>query len=91
VIEWLAEEGAGVRPDFVLLDPPRAGAGREAISGIVRLCPPRIAPVACDPATLARDLRQLLDSGYAIRSLAVLDLFPRATMSRRWRRSNARG
>lgn len=79
--EWLAESGHGVRPDFVLLDPPRAGAGKDVARGIAGLRPARISYVSCDPTTLARDLAELVGAdgeGYAIRSLAVLDLFPQS-------------
>jgi 23S rRNA (uracil1939-C5)-methyltransferase len=62
-------------PDFVLLDPPRTGAA-EAIEGIASLKPSRITYVSCDPATLARDLRKLLDKGYSLSNAVAFDLFP---------------
>ena len=62
--------------DFVLLDPPRAGAESVVIKGILGLQPKRISYVSCDPATLARDLKKLIAGGYAIESLAGFDLFP---------------
>lgn len=61
-------------PEFVLADPPRAGLGKEVVSHLLRLSPPRITIVSCDPATLARDLAGL--SGYQIESLTLVDLFP---------------
>ena len=75
--EWLArhaEELGGA--DFILLDPPRAGAEPEAVRGIISLKPAHISYVSCDPATLARDLRLLLDADYYIHSLRAFDLFP---------------
>jgi len=63
-------------PDFVLLDPPRAGLGKQVVSRLVELRPPRITIVACDPSTLARDLSGLAASGYRIARLAMVDLFP---------------
>lgn len=63
-------------PDFVLADPPREGLGKSVVRELIRLKPPRLHVVACDPATLARDLRTLLDSGYRVDSLAMADLFP---------------
>ncbi|HTM48148.1 MAG TPA: class I SAM-dependent RNA methyltransferase [Bryobacteraceae bacterium] len=63
-------------PDFVLADPPRTGLGRPAASRLAGLKPPRIAIVACDPATLARDLPLLLSGGYRIARLTLVDLFP---------------
>lgn len=62
--------------DFVLADPPRAGIGEGVARELVRLGPERIALVACDPATLARDLRVLVGGGYSIEALELFDLFP---------------
>lgn len=62
--------------DFILLDPPRAGAENVVIKRMLDLHPARISYVSCDPATLARDLKKLIAGGYAIESLAGFDLFP---------------
>ncbi|MGC9334305.1 MAG: class I SAM-dependent RNA methyltransferase, partial [Anaerolineae bacterium] len=62
--------------DLVVLDPPRAGAGERTIGGIAALQPRRVAYVSCDPATFARDARRLVDSGYALRIVQPVDLFP---------------
>jgi 23S rRNA (uracil1939-C5)-methyltransferase len=62
-------------PDFVLLDPPRNGAA-ESISRISELNPASISYVSCDPTTLARDLRRLIDSGYDLQRVTAVDLFP---------------
>ena len=64
------------RPDFILADPPRAGLGKRVIQELVRIRSPRLAIVACDPATLARDLQGLLSAGYRIGKLTMVDLFP---------------
>ena len=63
-------------PDFVLADPPRAGLGKHAIRHLVRLRPKRIHIVACDPATLARDIGPLLAEGYLLDKMIFVDLFP---------------
>ena len=63
-------------PDLVLLDPPRAGAGPQVIERLAALAPHAVTYVSCDPATLARDLRMLLDYGYRIDSITALDMFP---------------
>ena len=74
--DWLLRRAAKIAPaDFVLLDPPRAGAA-EAVEGILTLRPRRISYVSCDPATLARDLRALTDGGYTLDSLRAFDMFP---------------
>ncbi len=63
-------------PDFVLADPPRTGLGKVVTAELLRLKPPRIVVVSCDPATLARDLAVLAGGGYGIERLTMLDLFP---------------
>ncbi|MET0735123.1 MAG: TRAM domain-containing protein [Microbacterium sp.] len=60
----------------VLLDPPRAGAGREVVQGIVALQPATVVYVACDPVALARDLATFRAAGYAVASVDAIDLFP---------------
>ncbi|MEU9003081.1 class I SAM-dependent RNA methyltransferase [Streptomyces sp. NPDC059982] len=62
--------------DLVVLDPPRAGAGKQTVRQVAALTPRRIAYVACDPAALARDLAYFKDNGYKVRTLRVFDLFP---------------
>ena len=63
--------------DFVLLDPPRTGAEKETIEILCRLRPKRICYVSCNPATLARDLRLLIDGGsYKIEEIRAFDFFP---------------
>lgn len=62
-------------PEFVLADPPRAGLGRNAAERLLALCPKTFVIVACDPATLARDLA-ILAQGYDIDGIAMVDLFP---------------
>jgi 23S rRNA (uracil1939-C5)-methyltransferase len=75
--DWLSRHAEELgRADFVLLDPPRAGAEPEAVRGILALQPRHISYVSCDPATLARDLRLLLDAGYRIDTVRAFDMFP---------------
>ena len=63
-------------PDFILADPPRSGLGKIAVRELVRLQPASITIVACDPATLARDLAALLAGGYKLENLTMVDVFP---------------
>jgi 23S rRNA (uracil1939-C5)-methyltransferase len=63
-------------PDFVLADPPRAGLGKIMVQRLAGLKPRRLALVACDPATLARDLSALTAYGYRITAMTLVDLFP---------------
>jgi len=64
------------RPDLVVMDPPRTGAGKVVIRSLVELGAPRIRYVSCDPATLARDIAPLLAAGYHIEEAHLFDLFP---------------
>ena len=63
-------------PDLVVVDPPRAGLGRDVTTILGKLRSPRITYVSCDPATLSRDLAALLESGYRLRKMQLVDLFP---------------
>ncbi len=63
-------------PDFVLADPPRAGLGPSVTHELLRLKPPRITLVSCEPATLARDLAVFVRGGYRLAGLTLVDLFP---------------
>jgi 23S rRNA (uracil1939-C5)-methyltransferase len=77
--EGLAERtlpALDVTPDIVLVDPPRAGVGKAALDAIVRMAPEKILYVSCDPATLARDARRLIRSGYGLARVTPFDMFP---------------
>ena len=63
------------RPDLIVLDPPRAGAA-DIVSHIAALKPARINYVSCDPTTLARDLRTLVENGFKLSELTAIDMFP---------------
>ena len=71
----LASGSLGGR-DLVVLDPPRTGAKRAVVDGIVALGPRAVAYVACDPAALARDVAIFTEHGYLLDSLRAFDLFP---------------
>jgi 23S rRNA (uracil1939-C5)-methyltransferase len=62
--------------DRIVVDPPRAGLGRLVVEQIIRLNPASLAYVSCDPATLARDARQLVAGGYRPGRVTPFDLFP---------------
>ena len=70
-------EKNGVRPDVVVVDPPRKGLNADTIEALSRMAPRRIVYVSCDPATLARDVALLKQRGYTLQSATAADLFPR--------------
>jgi 23S rRNA (uracil1939-C5)-methyltransferase len=80
------------RFDLVLLDPPRSGAF-EVLDQLADLGAPHVAYVACDPVTLARDLKKLVTRGYELVSASVFDMFPQTHHfeSLAWLRSAPRG
>lgn len=90
VERWL--RSPGLAPGVVslaLLDPPRSGLGAKSARDLVRLAPRSIVYVSCDPSTLARDLRVIVDGGYRLDAIEAIDLFPQtfhvetiATLSR---------
>jgi 23S rRNA (uracil1939-C5)-methyltransferase len=64
------------KADLVVLDPPRAGLTSDVIARLAKIAPRKITYVSCEPPTLARDLALFLRAGYALKSLALFDLFP---------------
>ena len=67
----------GVRPDVIVLDPPRAGCGEPVLKAIAQSKPKRVVYVSCNPATLARDLAYLDQHGYYTTKVQPVDMFPR--------------
>jgi 23S rRNA (uracil1939-C5)-methyltransferase len=65
-----------IQPDRILIDPPRAGLGPDVTEEIIRLSPTRLVYVSCDPSTLARDGKTLMEGGYTLKSVLPIDLFP---------------
>jgi 23S rRNA (uracil1939-C5)-methyltransferase len=63
------------RPDAIVVNPPRGGCARRVIEGIGRSGARRLVYVACDPATLARDVRRL-GTGWHLDRVRAFDLFP---------------
>jgi len=74
--EFLEKRGKKLRPDLVIVDPPREGLGKTVTRALAVLSAPQLVYVSCDPATLSRDLRGLLESGYRVEEVHLVDLFP---------------
>ena len=68
---------AGIRPDVIVVDPPRKGCGEDVIAAIRKMSPSRIVMVSCNSATAARDCARLAEIGYTPTKLRAVDMFPR--------------
>lgn len=73
---YVAGIAGKLRPELVVADPPRSGLGGRVCESIAKIRPKEFVYVSCDPATLARDLKQLTSSGLQISEMHLLDLFP---------------
>ncbi|MFC6238259.1 class I SAM-dependent RNA methyltransferase [Longivirga aurantiaca] len=76
VESWLLSPTASDSADLVVLDPPRSGAGTEVMDAVLDRAPRAIAYVACDPASLGRDLGHAVQAGWRVASVQGFDLFP---------------
>ena len=74
--EQYVGQASGLRPDLIVIDPPRGGLGETVVRSLAKLEAPRITYVSCDPSTLARDLRLMNDLGYRVEEAHLIDLFP---------------
>jgi len=73
--ELLAEQG--IRPDVIVLDPPRKGCSPDLLKTVAQMQPDRVVYVSCDPATLARDCAMLVELGFEVKKVTPVDMFPR--------------
>ena len=65
-----------VKPDLVVLDPPRSGIERRALAALVKMAPEQLVYISCNPATLARDAKHLIEAGYKLEESILMDMFP---------------
>ncbi|MDL4841763.1 23S rRNA (uracil(1939)-C(5))-methyltransferase RlmD [Aquibacillus rhizosphaerae] len=70
---WTAQ---GLKPDVIVVDPPRKGCDEALLEAMITMKPKRIVYVSCNPSTLARDLRILEDGGYETKQVQPVDMFP---------------
>ena len=68
-----------LRPDVIVVDPPRKGMSEEAVRAVCSMGPQRVVYVSCDPATLARDILRFTELGYTLREATAVDMFPRTS------------
>ena len=74
--QFLKNHVAELKPDLLVVDPPRAGLGESVVRELAKWKSPRLTYVSCDPATLSRDLAGLLAARYRIEQAHLIDLFP---------------
>lgn len=74
--QWVAQ---GVRPDVVVVDPPRTGCELPLLQAIGKARPKRLVYVSCNPSTLAKDCKVLLDGGYRLEWVQPVDMFPQTS------------
>jgi 23S rRNA (uracil1939-C5)-methyltransferase len=74
--EQFLQKSMNLKPDLMVVDPPRTGIGESAAKLLMAQRVPRIIYLSCDPTTLARDLHWLLDFGYRMEEVHLIDLFP---------------
>ncbi|TPW73539.1 class I SAM-dependent RNA methyltransferase [Schumannella sp. 10F1B-5-1] len=73
---WSPNERARLAAATVVLDPPRAGAGKQVVDALAAVGPAQLVYVACDPVAFARDAKLLAEHGYELGALRAFDLFP---------------
>lgn len=71
--KWLQQ---GIRPEVIIVDPPRKGCDPALLDAATGMAPERIVYVSCNPATLARDAKYLYELGYHVREVQPIDMFP---------------
>lgn len=73
MVEMAAE---GEKLDVVILDPPRSGSDENFLGALLKIAPPKVVYVSCNPETLARDLKVLTSNGYKVKEMVGVDMFP---------------
>ena len=72
------DEGGMAHPDVIVVDPPRKGCDEACLETMIKMQPKRIVYVSCNPATLARDLKYLMEQGYELKNARPYDMFPQS-------------
>ncbi len=69
----------GLKPDVIIIDPPRQGCDKEVIESITQMAPQKVVMISCNPSTAARDTKLLCENGYKLIKYTAVDLFPRTS------------
>lgn len=69
----------GIKPDVIIVDPPRKGLSLDVIDAICSMSPSRLVMISCNPTTAARDCKILVENGYEVNTITPVDMFPRTT------------
>ncbi|MFD2638068.1 23S rRNA (uracil(1939)-C(5))-methyltransferase RlmD [Piscibacillus salipiscarius] len=72
---WKAQ---GLKPDVIVVDPPRKGCDEELLKAMIDMKPEKIVYVSCNPSTLARDIKILANGGYSAKQIQPVDMFPQS-------------
>lgn len=75
--QTILDAAGGVRPDVVIMDPPRKGSTKELVDCLADIGVPKVVYISCDPDTLARDCAWFVERGYKMSAVQPVDLFPR--------------
>ena len=73
---WPKWSKDGIKPDVIIVDPPRKGLTESFIKASVAMQPEKITYVSCNPATMARDIKLYQELGYELKKVQPVDLFP---------------
>lgn len=74
--EWIQQ---GIRPDIIVADPPRTGCEPEFLQAIIAAKPKKFIYVSCNPSTLAKDCKVLLENGFELKNVQPVDMFPQTS------------
>lgn len=69
----------GLKPDVIIIDPPRQGCDKEVIESITQMAPEKVVMISCNPSTAARDAKLLCERGYKLLKYMAIDLFPKTS------------
>lgn len=77
--KWMIDQQKrGLEPDVIVVDPPRKGLAKDFIEAAIQVAPGKIVYISCNPATQARDIKVFMDSGYQVKEIQLVDMFPQS-------------